>query len=286
MSASAATTPPGQECDRARSRSPRRLASSASSEVVLTESAASGYVSYSGVDFRKWVCKQVGKSSQGSPTICIYNEATKRAPIFCLYEKNSDECGTIIFPLEPHKDAQRPAFMTGSDPWKKVESLELVTSLEEAQVEFVKRVDAWCKTQALEHSKEWFGRACTAAEIDLMYCSPVKIDDSGRYGPNLRTKMNLSGIDRFLTRVVFVRSNGTPEEGSGWDFVEPRLGEKKWRQHRARMVLEARRIWVVNKRFGLNYSITDLAVKERAETRPSPFASDSTVEALASLPMC
>jgi hypothetical protein len=52
------------------------------------------------------------------------------------------------------------------------------------------------------------------------------------------------------------------------------------------MVLEARRIWIVNKRFGLNYSITDLAVREKADLRPSPFASDSTVEALASLPAC
>ena len=252
-------------------------------EVVPSGNQGSGYVSYSAVDLGKWTCKQVGKSGMGSPTLCIYDSATKCAPIFCLYEK--DECGTLIFPLEPHKDAARPAFMTGGEPLKKVENLELATSLEGAQLEFVRQVDAWCKKQALDNSQEWFGRACSAAEIDLMYCSPLKVDESGRYAPHLRTKMNLAGIDRFLTRVVFVRVNGTCEEGSGWDFVEPRLGEKKWRQHRARMVLEARRIWVVNKRFGLSYSITDLAVKEKGEARPSPFASDSTVEALAALPM-
>ncbi len=245
-----------------------------------------GYLSYSCVDLGKWITKQVGKSPQGSPTICIYDQTTRMTPVFCLYEKNSEECGTLVFPLEPHKDAQRPAFMSGGEPQKKVESLDLITTLEGAQLEFVKSVDDWCKAQALHNSKEWFGRVCTAAEIDVMYSSPIKTDETGRYAPNLRTKMNLAGIDRFLTRVVLVRSNGMPEEGAGWDFVEPRLGEHKWRQHRARMVLEARRIWIVNKRFGLNYSITDLAVREKADLRPSPFASDSTVEALASLPAC
>ena len=52
------------------------------------------------------------------------------------------------------------------------------------------------------------------------------------------------------------------------------------------MVLEARRIWIVGKKFGVTYCITDLAVRERAERRVTPFANDSTVEALASLSTC
>ena len=281
------------QAHRGRSRSPRRDTAqrpAAEAEKNATAPIApiyllpASYPSYAEVRPGNWISKQVGKSSQGAPTVCIYDSTTRSSPVFCLYEKNSDQCGTIVFPLEPHKDAVRPSFMTGAEPTRKVESLDLTMTIEEDQLRFVREVDEWCKKQAFENSKEWFGRACSATEIEVMYTSPLKVDESGKYPPHVKAKMNLYGIDKFLTRVVVVQANGVPEEGAGWDFVEPRLGEHKWRAHRARMVLEARRIWVVNKRFGLTYSITDLAVREKAEMRPNPFATDSTVEALASLP--
>lgn len=236
---------------------------------------------YTAVQPSQWIARQVGKSAMGSPTICVYDNQTRTTPMFCLYE--GDECGTLVFPLEPRKEAEPPAFMTGGVSTKKVESLELVTTLEGKQLDFVKSVDEWVKKQALENSREWFGRKCSPTEIDVMYSSPVRVDEQGKYAPNLRAKMNLGGIDKYLTQLTFVKTNGVPEEGSGWEFVEPRLGEHKWRQHRARMVLEARRIWIVGKKFGLTYSITNIAVREKCETRPNPFANDSTVEQLASL---
>ena len=103
------------------------------------------------------------------------------------------------------------------------------------------------------------------SEIENNYTSPIRIDESGRYQPHLRTKINLAGLDKYLTRVTYIRADGKTEEGLGWDFVQERLGEHKWRQYKCRMVLEARRIWVVGKRFGLSYTITDIAVKERSE---------------------
>lgn len=274
---------------RERSRSPKRQSAEAPAEGLENNSTVgpvqggSGVCVpvYTNVDPSKWVAKQVGKSAAGSPTICIYDNQTRTTPLFCLYK--GSECGTLVFPLEPRKDAERPAFMTGAEPTKKVEALDLIITLEGEQLEFARKVDAWCKEQALANSKDWFGRMCTETELDVMYSSPIRVDETGRYAPNLRAKMNLGGIDKYLTQVTFVRSNDTPEEGAGWDFVEPRLGEQKWRQHRARMVLEARRIWIVGKRFGLTYSITDLAVRELPQRRPTPFANDSTVEALSQL---
>ena len=114
-----------------------------------------------------------------------------------------------------------------------------------------------------------------------MYTSPIRVDEENKYPPNVRAKLNLSGLDKFLTRIVLVDSEGRSEEGFGWEFVEPRLGDSKWRAHRARMVVEARRIWIVNRRFGLTFTITDLAIREEAATRPNPFAADSTLEVLA-----
>lgn len=271
---------------RDRSRSPPKSYSPTSAARGGAESLrrAPQVPTYADLNPCKWTAKQVGKSPMGSPTICIYDDATRTAPIFCLYK--DEECGTLVFALEARKDAEKPAFMTGAEPTKKVESLDLTMTLEGDQLATMRSVDEWAKKQAMDNAKEWFGRACSVTEIDVMYSSPIKVDEQGRYAPHVRAKMNLGGIDRFLTQVTFVRSNGVPEEGCGWEFVEPRLGEQKWRQHRARMVLEARRIWIVGKKFGVTYCITDLAVRERAERRVTPFANDSTVEALASLSTC
>ena len=169
--------------------------------------------------------------------------------------------------------------------FKKVESLDLIITLEGDQLDSLRAIDDWAKKMAMDNSKEWFGRSTkfTEQEINLMYSSPITIDEQGRYAPNVRAKMNLGGYDKYLTQVTFVRCNGVPEEGAGWDFVQSRLGEQKWRQHRARMVLEARRLWIVGRKFGLTYSITDIAVRERDGRRSVPFANDSTVETLTNL---
>lgn len=251
------------------------------SESPREEAAGARIPLYSEVNPGGWVARVVGKNSMGSPTICIYDNVTRTTPEFCLYK--GDECGTLVFQLEPRKDAERPAFMTGAEPTKKVESLDLTITLEGDQLAFARQVDERCKKMALDNSREWFGRTCTATEIDVMYTSPVKVDETGRWAPHLRARMNLGGIDRYLTQVTYVRANDTPEEGCGWDFVEPRLGEQKWRGHRARMVLEARRIWIVNRKFGLTYSIRDIAVRERPQKRATPFTCDNSVECLGAL---
>jgi len=224
----------------------------------------------------------VGKNQMGSPTVCVYDSTTRESPLFCLYK--GDECGTLVFSLEPRKDAERPAFMTGGDTSKKVEGLDLSITLEGEQLEFVRSADERCKQLALENSKDWFGRTCTSTEIDVMYNSPIKVDETGRWAPHIRAKMNLGGIDKYLTQVTYVRANGTPDHGCGWEFVEPRLGEQKWRGHRARVVIEARRLWIVGRKFGLTYTITDIAVREKPEKRATPFTCDNSVECLGALP--
>jgi hypothetical protein len=212
----------------------------------------------------------------GSPNINIYEMTSKDTPEFRLY--SGSEWSTIMFPVEPSKQQDLPSFMSGQTPTRKVESLDLNVSLEGQQLEFQQRVDAWVKRMAQANSKEWFGRQCGETEVDLMYTSPLRIDESGRYAPKLRVKFNLSGIEKFLTQVNFRRDSGTWEEGVGWDFVQQRLGEDKWFLHRARLVLEARRIWIVGRKFGLTYSASHIAVREKPRQRSRPFAHDNTME--------
>ena len=248
---------------------------------VQTNRIAEDVMPYSRMNCTQWTAKQVGRTNLGSPQVCIYDSNTRTAPRFCLYQ--GTECGTIVFALEPRKDGDKPAFITGAEPTRKVESLDLHITLEGQQLEFLQSVDDWVKKHAQDNAKDWFGRTCSETEIDVMYSSPIKVDEQGRYAASLRAKINLGGIDRHLTQVTFVRGNDVPEEGAGWEFVEPRLGEQKWRNHRARTVLEARRIWIVGKKFGLTYSITDIAVREKPTARPTPFANDQTVETLTAL---
>jgi hypothetical protein len=272
---------------RSRSRSPRRSEVAAPMAMPLgplepaVDSPRDSFRTYKQIDMNHWTAKVVGKSAQGSPTICIYDDTTGTSPRFCLYD--NDECGTLVFPLE-HKDgwSEKPSFMSGSESSKKVESLDLTITLEGEQLQHMRRIETWCKQMALEKSAEWFGKKCNASEIDVMFTAPCKVDESGKYAPNMRAKINLGG-DKYLTQVTYVQVSGTALEGAGWEFVEPLLGVTKWRQNRARMVIEARRIWVIGRKFGMSFSITDLAVREQPERRQTPFKCDRTVDVMSCL---
>ncbi len=158
----------------------------------------------------------------------------------------------------------------------------MCVTLEGSQLETLKNIDAWAKAQALQNSREWFGKAFTQIEIDVMYNSPIKIDEDNRYAPHVKAKINLTGMDKYLTQVTYVRSATEAETGSGWNFVGQRLGEEKLRNTPARLIIEARRIWVVGRKFGLTYTITDLAVQHRQPARVRvDFDEDNTFETLA-----
>ena len=49
--------------------------------------------------------------------------------------------------------------MTGADATRKVEGLDVTMSLEDAQVEALKKVDAWVKAEAFKNCKLWFTAA-------------------------------------------------------------------------------------------------------------------------------
>ena len=123
--------------------------------------------------------------------------------------------------------------------------------------------------------------------IGALYSSPVKIDAEGRYPAHLKTKIALGaaeGLERYLTNVTVVQGGGTSQEGRGWAFVEPLLGEQKWREHRARVVVQPRRIWVAGGKMGIEYCVTDICVQARPATaRRRPFAHDDTAQLLAGL---
>jgi hypothetical protein len=190
MDVSAAPAMPITQSDRARSRSPRSHQTDATAitppsnhrsgvpvalpaEKALhvsqqVESPRDSLQTYKEIDLDRWVAKVVGKSAQGSPTICIYDEKAGCAPRFRLYDQG--ECGTIVFPLE-HKDgwSEKPAFMSGADSSKKTESLDLTITLEGGQLEAMRSIEAWCKKTAVEKSVEFFGKRVTAAEAEIMW---------------------------------------------------------------------------------------------------------------------
>ena len=187
--------------------------------------------------------------------------------------------------MAPRKDAEPPAFLTGAAPKRKVEALELCVALEGEQLEFVQRIDKWCLEEGVKNSRKWLGRELTTDAIRTLYASPVKVDEEGRYSAHPKTKIALgaaAGFDRYLTNVTAVLEGGATKEGRGWAFVEPLLGECKWKQHRARVVVQPRRIWVAGGKFGLEYGVSDICVLARATVaRRKPFARDDTVELLA-----
>jgi len=223
---------------------------------------------YRDVNLGGWTTKVKGKNNYGSPTILIFGE--DGAPRMALFHREEPRC---IFPfkldLEPANGAQVPSFLSGKpDPNKTTEGLDIQITLTPEQAAFLGRVDEWAQQQAVLNSKEWFGRSYTATEIAAMYTPALKKDKEERYPPKLKSKIVLSGVSDYLTKVIYIASDGTRRTGAGWDFVKPLLGSNCWRGNEVRAVVEFRRVWVVGKKFGLIGNYTDLVVVEK-EKGPS-----------------
>ena len=234
---------------------------------------------YTKIDPTSWSfksLKQQGVKNEKQISIMIQDVQDKK-PIFCLYQEG-DPVNEIVYPLQPYGD-ELPSFMTGAPPSRSVERLDLNISLEGEQFKFVAKIDEIVKKSLFDNSKEWFGIQLSEQEIEICYSSPVKIDEEGKYKPKLRTKIALAGIDKYLTEVTFIDIHKNTQRGSGWAFVEAKLGETKWRGYKTRCVVQPR-LWVVSrKKYGLSYEITELAIKEKEIERGSQFEKDDTLRA-------
>ena len=234
---------------------------------------------YTDVDPSTWVFKHIqptGSKNDKQPIVMI-NDDQDRKPHFCFYTKN-DLWGEIVYPLQPYGE-QMPSFMSGGPSKTAVERLNLNITLEGKQYSFASQVDEITKKAIFQNSKEWFGKQASEQEIEICYTSSIKIDEEGKYKPTLRTKIALAGIDKYLTEVTFVDMNKSWQRGSGWEFVEPKLGETKWKGYKARCVLQPR-LWISAKnKYGLNYEITELAVIQQETEKGSQFDKDDTLAA-------
>ena len=241
---------------------PQKRSAEQAASATLTKKAKT-VVCYNDVDLGHWTTKVKGKNSFGSPTVLIFGED---GPPRMALSRRDEPRGMFPFKLdlEPANGAQVPSFLSGKpDPSKMTEGLDMQITLTVDQNAFLERVDAWAQEQALLNSKDWFGRAYTAQEIAAMYSPCLKKDKDERYPPKLKSKIILSGVPAFLTRVIFIAADGTRKTGAGWDFVKPLLGASCWRGNEVRAVIEFRRVWVVGKKFGLGGNYTDLVVVEK-----------------------
>ena len=63
----------------------------------------------------------------------------------------------------------------------------------------------------MKNAREWLGRDLTPEAARTLFSSPVKVDEEGRYGAHLKTKIALGaadGFERFLTNVTAVMERG------------------------------------------------------------------------------
>ena len=74
---------------------------------------------------------------KSAPILTIFDNASSQTPTFKLYTDDADVCQNLmplVFPLEPRKEAEPPTFITGKQMVKKVEGLDLITTLEPEQL--------------------------------------------------------------------------------------------------------------------------------------------------------
>ena len=174
-----------QQQPRDRSRSPRSSVSTTPSQGSAGSSHSGPQLpTYSEIDPASWKAVEGQRSKQGGLTVFINEQRSLAAPTFRLYADG--EVSTIVFPVAPRTDAEPPAFITGGEPKRKVETLDLCLTLEGAQLDFVQRVDNWCLEEGVKNSRRWLGRGLTLDGIKALCSGPMKIDKEGRYPAHLK----------------------------------------------------------------------------------------------------
>jgi hypothetical protein len=206
-----------------------------------------------------WEAKMKGRNTFSSPIISVFSP--NGIPKFALYEK-SEPRQKIPFALDLAPQ-QMPSFLQGTpDPSKTTESLDLCINLTKAQEDYIESIEAWLRFEAQKNSKEWFGKQYNETDINAMFSSSLKRDLDNKYQTKLRAKFTLSGVDKYLTKVAFVKADGNCLFGSGWAFVKPLLKNNNWKNFEVRAHVMVGKAWIVGKKVGLRFSYTDLLIME------------------------
>lgn len=209
----------------------------------------------------QWTTRVKGKNSFGSPVISVWSF---NGPVqFALYTDNEPR-GT--FPFKMDLECQNPpSFLLGTSNPSRSEGLDMSLTVTKPQKDFLEEIEAWIKAEALKNSKEWFNnKQHNKNEIEAMYSSVLKTDVENKYPSKVRAKVILAGNEQYLTRIVFLKNDGTNLKGAGWNFVKPLLGARNWQGHEARGIFELKSIWIAKGKFGPRLTYSHLLVKEKS----------------------
>ena len=224
-------------------------------------------------DLSTWCTKSRGKNSHGGPNISVYNSSTtgEAAPKFAFFTP-SEQPNIVTFRinLERREGQAPPKFLSGGgdSSSRASEGFDMTISINKEQLDFMERADQWLKGQARDNCKEWFGREYDNEAIRTNCNSSIRTSE--QYDPTVKTRVIVSGMEYFLTRVVFRESDGKVSSGKGWSFVSNFWNPNAWRNYAVRLYVQPQ-VWVVKPKYGLRWAVTDMLVMERSSSRQLPF---------------
>ena len=233
-------------------------------------------------------------SKSGSVSALLINGDTQQPLSLVLAMPGEDAGCDVPFGLEvTHPLKEPPSFLGGPARGGGVEGLDMLVSLDAAQVATLERMEARVRALALEQSKEWFGRAVRPDALDRMFSSLLKRPAADKnYAVNLKAKMELSAppeLRQYLTAITVVRRNGEGEEGrgvvtrgEGWDFVQPQLADaRNWRRCEVWPTVEFRTVWITKTNFGIRASFKEIVIREpQRQTYGQAYSEEACRELL------
>lgn len=129
-------------------------------------------------------------------------------------------------------------------------------------LQWYKDLDAYVKQQAVLNSVQWFREQLAADQVEAMFCSSLKVDQGGRYEPNLRFNLGSAGG---TCAVPFFNA---AREAVSIDDVAKGCN--------VMCVAELTGIWFFNRQWGLKWRVVQAVTTEaeRARARPPPRAPE------------
>jgi hypothetical protein len=142
--------------------------------------------------------------------------------------------------------------MIGQPMKKSVESTGFRMTIEKPLTDWIRAVETWAKNQIYPRSKEVFGKTIEPKDIDNMFVSGLKTDDSRPTSLSMKAGMMALNEtkNKYLTQWIIIDEMTEIARVTGWDALKPFFSQYgKFTDASIRAEVDIS-VWVNSRQFG------------------------------------
>jgi hypothetical protein len=135
-------------------------------------------------------------------------------------------------------------------------------TIEKPLTDWIRAVETWAKNQIYPRSKEVFGKTIEPKDIDNMFVSGLKTDDSRPTSLSMKAGMMALNEtkNKYLTQWIIIDEMTEIARVTGWDALKPFFSQYgKFTDASIRAEVDIS-VWVNSRQFGLRFGCKEVLI--------------------------